>query len=358
MIFNQGRSLRRRARSTVVCALVFFVLFQLLFDLIVQKHRIDLRDPEFGYKLTTLKGSVRRDPDRPLVLILGSSRTELGIIPSELHLAGPAADKDPLVFNMSLAGSGPLLELLCLKRVLAEGIHPRWIMIEVLPVTLFEEPAWSDMTFLNVNRLSLDEVPLLCKYNRCPTQLRMGWIECHAAPLYTHRFVLMNHFAPRWLPVSLRKDDWRRMDQNGYRYGVFVPPIDENYLQFLRTVAEKQYLAALRRFSISDKSNQAMHELLELCRDQHIPALLYLMPEGERFRSWYPPAVQAAIGNYLENLTREYGLPLVDARTWFHEEDFVDSHHFFEPSAWAFSKKLGAEVNQNGFLDKNSLTHH
>ena len=331
MISNQPRSLRRRARLSVVSAFAFFVFFQLLFDLVVQKHRIELRDPEYGYKLATLKRGLRQDLNRPLLLILGSSRTELGVIPSELHLACASSDQSPFAFNMSLAGSGPLLELLCLKRVLAEGIHPRWVMIEVLPATLFQEPVWSDFDFLKISRVSFDELPLLCKYNQFPARLRAHWIQSQAAPWYVNRFFLLSHFAPDWLPLNLRTNDWHKIDGNGFHYGVFPVLLDEFTRQQQIASAEKQYAAALQDFSISDKSDQAMHELLDLCHDQHIPALLYLMPEGERFRSWYPPAAREKIRYYLQGVTEEYGTPIVDARTWFHEGDFADSHHLLEP---------------------------
>ena len=354
MIFNQPRSLHRRACVSVISALVFFVLFQLLFDFVVQKHRIELRDPEYGYKLTTQKRGIRQNPDRPLLLILGSSRTELGVKPSELHLASAGSEKAPFAFNMALAGSGPLFELLCLKRLLAEGIHPRWVMIEVLPATLYQEPIWSDFGFLRISRISLDELPLLSKYDPIPGRYRSIWLESHAVPWFSNRFLLMSHYAPLWLPQDVRTDHWRTMDGNGFRYGVFAPQVDEATHQLRLVHAEKQYAPALSRFAISDKSDEAMHELLDLCHDQHIPALLYLMPEGDRFRSWYPPAVQGAIRYYLRGLTEEYGTPVVDARTWFHEADFADSHHLLEPAAWAFSKRLGGELNRIGFLDRSS----
>ena len=354
MTFKQSRPLRRRACLSVFSALAFFVLFQALFNLVIQKRCIEMRDPEYGYKLTTLKRGMRQDPDRPLLLILGSSRTELGVVPSELHLASAGSDKEPFVFNMSLAGSGPLFELLCLKRLLAEGIHPRWVMIEVLPPTLYEEPIWSDTAFLSINRINLEELQLLCRYNPYPDQLRSLWLESHAVPWYTHRFLVLNHIAPMWVALGFRTDPWQKIDGHGFHYGVFPFLLDESIREQHIAHAEQEYASALKQFVVSDRSNQAMHELIDLCRDQHIAPLLYMMPEGERFRSWYPPAVQSKIRDYLQRLTQEYGMPIVDARTWFHEDDFADSHHLLEPAAWAFSKKLGAEVNKTGFLDKSS----
>jgi hypothetical protein len=144
------------------------------------------------------------------------------------------------------------------------------------------------------------------------------------------------------------------MDLNGFRYGVFRFMEDDYTHQYRVAVAEKQYAPAFQRFAISERSDQAMHELLDLCRDQHIHGLLYLMPEGEWFRSWYTPAAQGSIRTYLKNITKEYDLPIVDARTWLHEVDFADSHHLLEPAAWSFSKRLRGAISRTGFLDKDS----
>ncbi len=353
-IIKPSRSMRRRASNSIISALAFFVSFQLVFNLVVQRRHIELRDPEYGYRLTTLKGGIRREPDRPLLILLGSSRTELGIVPSQLQSGISESDKSPFVFNMALAGSGPVLELLCLKRLLAEGIHPRWVMIEVLPATLFEEPVWSNRRFLDVNRLSVEDLQLLSKYTPVPDRLLSLWVESHVVPCDTHRFLLMSRYAPQWLPQGVRTDEWRIMDQNGYHHGVFSLVGAEQLRPKRIVIAERQYASALKRFVLSSISDRAMHDLLDLCYDQHIQPLLYLMPEGDQFRSWYPPAVDKSIRTYLEKLTQEYGLPLVDARKWMREEDFVDSHHLVEPSAWAFSKRFGTEISQSGFLNKNT----
>ncbi len=356
---HRPRPLRRNARLSVVSALTFFVLFQLLIDWVVQRQRIELRDPEYGFKLPALKRGLGLYPDRPLLLILGSSRTEIGLIPSELHLVSPDGDKEPFVFNMAISGSGPILQLLCLKRILAEGIQPRWVMLEVLPAFLSEEFAWSDTAFLNMNRISYDELPVLCKYNSFPARLYSNWIKSHAVPWYTHRFLIMNHYAPLWLPQSVRSDYLRNVDGHGYRYGITPLLIDEGARQHALAHAEKQYAGILKRFNLSDSSDQALHDLLDLCHERHMPTLLYVMPEGERFRNWYPPTVQDAIRHYLDRVTAEYGATLVDARKWFHEADFADSHHLLGPGAWAFSKRFGSEVNQIGFLNNpsHSETH-
>jgi hypothetical protein len=84
-----------------------------------------LRDPEYGTK----RARLAENRGRPLRLVLGSSRTNLGIHPVALPPlpAVPARDgapTEPVVFNASLMAAGPVLQLLCLRRLLSNGIRP------------------------------------------------------------------------------------------------------------------------------------------------------------------------------------------------------------------------------------------
>ena len=61
----------------------------------------------------------------------------------------------------------------------------------------------------------------------------------------------------------------------------------------------------------------ALRDTLQTCREYGIPAALYLMPESEEFRSWYPQAMAAEIDCFVRELAAEFGVPLIDARTWW-----------------------------------------
>jgi hypothetical protein len=68
------------------------------------------------------------------------------------------------------------------------------------------------------------------------------------------------------------------------------------------------------------------------------------MPEGTIFRSWYAPAVNACINEYLIRLSREVGVPIVDLRTWMEDKYFGDSHHLYRMGASLFSRRFASEV--------------
>ncbi len=68
------------------------------------------------------------------------------------------------------------------------------------------------------------------------------------------------------------------------------------------------------------------------------------MPEGSIFQSWYPPATRAAIEEYLTRISREYRIPVVDARHWMADDYFWDSHHLDRRGATRFTRRFGQEV--------------
>src|SRR5439155_26027040 len=91
-------------------------------------------------------------------------------------------------------------------------------------------------------------------------------------------------------------------------------------------------------------ADRPLRELLTLCRQQQIPAMLLLLPEGPEFQSWYAPPARAEIDAYVDRLSRDYGYPLVDARSWLSETAFFDSHHLHPDGATAFTQRFAQEV--------------
>ena len=45
----------------------------------------------------------------------------------------PVGAAGPVVFNYGILGAGPVLELLTLRRLLADGVHPDCIIVEAWP---------------------------------------------------------------------------------------------------------------------------------------------------------------------------------------------------------------------------------
>ena len=68
------------------------------------------------------------------------------------------------------------------------------------------------------------------------------------------------------------------------------------------------------------------------------------MPESPTFRSWYPPGVRLRVADYLQELSRNFGVPVFDASAWIDNElSFMDGHHLLGEAAAAFSERFGKE---------------
>jgi hypothetical protein len=302
-----------------------------------------LRDPEYGSKLARLRQRLAEEPHRELILILGSSRSGYGFRPEVVPAWQSGEGNAPLVFNFALTGSGPILELICLRRLLAAGIHPARVLIEVLPPTLYQEGAWSEIAWLNLNRLSWDDVQLLRRYTEQPRQFCFNWVRAHVAPCFAQRFCIMSRYAAGWLPWETRQDIWLGLDRSGwmiYPHTLLDAAGQRRALEFAR----HQYAAPLTHFHLTPVADHALRELLSLCRGENIKAALVLMPEGTIFQSWYPPAARAEIDAYLASLSRAYGVPLVDARSWLPDTAFFDNHHLHPDGATAFTERFAREV--------------
>jgi hypothetical protein len=326
--------------AAVVWGLVFFAGLQLAMAVVFERNP-ELSNPHVGHPLIRLRGRLQETPSRPLLLMLGSSRTQTGFRPQVL----PPLTVDsnaPILFNFGISGSGPITELFCLNELLCHGIRPRWLLVEVLAPLLHQDGQKREEAWCTFEHLPLHDRRLQSGYfARRRASLACCW-ETPLLPVYTHRTDIMGYVAPDWVPLNLRRDYFRAADAGGWlpafakiRADQFGPALEH---------ARREYQQHLEAFQISPEPGNALRQLLGLCARRDITPVLVLMPEGSTFRSWYPPKALAELDAYLASLSRQYGVPVVDARRWMPDSAFVDSHHLQAGAADAFTRRLGREV--------------
>lgn len=333
----------RAAAAPLAWGLLFFLAGQAGLGLALYHWKPQLRDPEYGLKLQYLREQIAERPGRPVVVVLGSSRVAMGLRPAALAGCWPEG-QEPVVFNYSLIGAGPVLELLCLHRLLADGIRPDWVFIECWPPFWHQEGIYSEDTRLDVNRLAWRDVPLLERYQTRPRSLSWEVLQGHLAPWFAHRFILLSRYAPSWVAWTSRRDDgWRGLDRHGWlaRKRREVTAADR------RRAAEQTRLyfqPLCTSLEIADISDKALAELLALCRREGIRPALLVMPEGKEFQGLYPPEVRSRVDAYLAQVQREQQIPVFDTRDWMADDDFIDGFHLLPAGAAAFTLRLGREV--------------
>src|SRR5258708_3955324 len=169
------RLLSRRAWMTLAWVLLWFVAGQVASRALLHS-RPEIADPEFGRKLVDLRTAIGRQPGRPVVLMLGSSRVATGFRPDSLPRHEGYAGRDPLVFNFAQVGSGPEMAHLSLQRLLDSGIRPDWVLVEFWPPTWGTERSLKEFADqINVGCLDTEGVRLLARYVTKPRRLWRTW---------------------------------------------------------------------------------------------------------------------------------------------------------------------------------------
>lgn len=336
-------SLTSRAAAVLFWTAFFFLLLQVTLGLVIEFYRPELRDPEFGYKLVRLHKLLAQKPDRPLVLALGSSRTQLLFRPTFLTADCPEHAESFVAFNFGLVGAGPITEMICLRRLLDYGIRPDVVVLEVLPPLLHQRPGFSEESSINLNRLGWRDWARVRPYFTHSDRAYRKWICNQLVPCSANRSCLLSRVAPSWLPGPGRQDAWwYYTDAHGWMcYRDTATPAERRHgLEH----AHREYSPALQRFCITAAPDRALRFTLQLCRQRGIAVVLVLTPESSTFRGWYPPDALSEIEQYLGRLTAYWSIPLVDARTWLEDADFLDGHHVLPGGADRFSARLGQEV--------------
>jgi hypothetical protein len=283
-------------------------------------------------RLERLRRRLNEAPEQPLVLALGSSRMSNGFRPPALADWAPPGQPAPVVFNFATPGSGPVLQLLTLQRLLARGIRPSWVLVEVFP------PFWPQLGFFreedSLRKIDTDWADLPVVAQLYP---HLWWEvfskvcrESLTPHIYYRADVLDNSLASlqprdRWEGRYLREGLRLFLDDSGWLplSGPGGPQ------QVARRVADGRgtVQAIFERFRIDPVSDRALRWILAECRRQDIKPALVLLPECAALRSCYPAAVRREVQDYLTRLARQDKVPVFDTRDWVGDDNFFDCFH-------------------------------
>jgi hypothetical protein len=330
-----------RGRAALCWAVALFAGLQFALHAYLSRLRPELRDPEYGSLLTALRARLAEAPGRPLVLVLGSSRTANVVRPT------PPAAADPVVFNFATLASGPLRELQMLRRLLASGVRPSWVVAEVWPPFLTQRPGFDEEKYLLDRDLQWPDWPLAthCFADPWPAyrKLAVGAL----APASSHRAPLLRQWVPFLLPPERHvPGDWADPALRVEGYGWLAAPAPRPGPELFPLVLERgreNTRRVLDDFRISPAADRALRDLLQTCKDHQIRLALLLVPEHSSLRACTPPQVQAHVEAYLRDLCGEV-VPLVETRDWTDDADFLDMTHVLPRAAGPYTKRFVHEV--------------
>ncbi len=279
-------------------------------------------DAEYDARLAIARTAQTEHPDRPLGLVIGTSRTTAAFRPEWL------ADTAGVYWvNAGRVGAGPGFSRVMLSRFLRDGVRPAVVVFEVMPALFaIEDP---NIFFAHLGPRDLgtaswcSDRPFEYDLHILQTRLR----RLAGPPPAPHPF------AARPVPYHPR---------GGYPYlEADVEPAE----RARRTeVSRACYGAALRTLTVRAAADRAFRGSLRAAADAGIRVVLLRAPEGPVFQSWYDPDALTRFDEYLARVAGEYGVPVVDARSWLDEGDFSDSHHTLTRGAEKFTARFAREA--------------
>lgn len=349
---SQRLSMQKRARLAVCGGAALLLLFHTVGLLWIEWRRPDLADPEFGLRLRAWQRMATEERQVPTLAVVGSSRFACGIDtetlsqpPSEEQAAIPAT-------NLSLAGGTAVWQHIVLRRLAAYGPKPRRVLLELFPKSLLggESAVFSAEHQFPTHRLRHVDLAALQEIlpEQAAGQRGLWWRRNGMLPLKTHGVAFWNGICPLFKTddLFLQTEHWRRsLSPTGFGpWGVAQPTAEQRAAAW--QVAQLQYGSSLREGALDSRVIDIYRQTLAWCQTNGIEvAALVLMPESPQFQTLYSPRNWEAIGKVAEQLSRESGRPVVDARNWLpSEEAFADGHHLLPAAAREFTLRLAESL--------------
>jgi hypothetical protein len=339
------RRMRLGSRAVLLWSLGFFAAAQLALVLALKVWHPTLTETWQAEKWEQLRQLAAREPDRPLAVMLGSSRTDDAFQAQLLNDRPGPGGKPWLAYNFGVPMVGPIRQGLYLDQMLQAGIRPRLLLVEFVPAMLNEphKGLVSEENWTQVVWMTLPQVQRLLPYWTHRGHMAGTWLESRLVPWYALRIPLFRSVYTTLFPRTCKYfplwECWHHWphDEQGFRIprSFTVAEFGNSWLGAWGTFAWTLY-----HLKMGEGSVQALRDLLERCRQEKIPTALVFMPESSLFRSWYRPEALAEARRLFAELSREYGALAIDAVDWVTDTDFRDGHHVQGEGARVFTTRL------------------
>ncbi|HEY2931930.1 MAG TPA: hypothetical protein VGK99_09290 [Acidobacteriota bacterium] len=326
----------RDARNATVWAFFAICILEVIGAILIDWCPLDVRFPHAATVVEAFKA-----PQRPAEIVcLGSSRFGCSIDDRRVqgHLRSLTGDASVQAFNASVAGGDLVTSALILSHLVSAGT-PRIVVIEITPEYICRKNRWlaihltRELTWRGI-------APFL------PDVISSGALSRFASsrlvPWYRHR----SHFR-EWLVecVSGSPSPSQRVILPWMRSDWIAPshPHDMAALEATRTNL-RGYRKWLQDYEIGGGPALFLGDLLRLCRDRNIRALLVGAPLSSSHRALYTPQIEESFGVYMRDLNQKYGCAFIDLRSSVPDSEFSDSHHVDEAGRIRFSEILAREI--------------
>ncbi len=331
-------SRRRSARHAILAAVVFILILNIGFALLLEHGPLRVRDPEYGLRAQHIRNRIQEQPGRNKVVIIGSSRTAIGICPAVYERdAQPDA---PMILNASLTGAGPVMQLIALRRLLNDGIVPDVVLLEYWPPFFRGDGEYHEELRFDLTRLRECDIPVVRSYFTRPDAIIAAMRETKRVPLSSHRKSLLAQWFPNWLQhADQTSTTWKGIDSWGW-LALQVHSQPRNELA-IRAAVASFYVPLFANYRVTPHCHDAYCQAIALCQSRNIRIVLLAMPEASWFDSMQTLQARNICTEHLQQLQNEFVLPMIDAKNWIADEYLPDGFHLTPRGAELFTRRLG-----------------
>lgn len=340
-----SRSRQRTARLAALWAVGAYLAFTVAGFATVEVVHPELRDQEYGKRLIALRNRIAENPGRPLVLVIGSSRAAMDVCPQVWEEMRPGTPSDPLFFNMSRVGAGPLLNLMTLHRLYANGIRPVAVLLEYWPAFLREDGQFCEVERMTAESLYACDHEYVRNYLPDADHIEHRMLEVRLNPLFGYRSLWIHQMVPGWLPREQRIDGAvYPLDSWGWLPGMDRPALTWESRSSRLARCEKIYRPHLANLRVDPNADRAIHEAVTLAREHGSAVGFIYLPESSEFRTWYSTDSEKLGQTYAAKIESELTTPFLNARTWLPDESLADGFHATRSGAQEFTQRFGPAV--------------
>ena len=326
-----------RDRGILLSALAAMAVVHLAIALTVDLRFPAFHDHEFYRRLELLRARRDEHPDRPLALVLGSSRIAVGFRPEILPPMYAADGREVLVFNHSHLAADSISVLMGYQRLRSAGIRPAFLVVEVMPSCLtIKRP------MLTFESMTLTDIPSVRRLFD-PFEMSWRYVRPRLFQLHRNRTDFLRTVAPVEGESACACQELGPLGGSCVGEILFASATPEETRK--RTEGSRAgYQPRLDPLVLAQNQIQAIDTILRYAQMDGTKVVLIRTPESSDYRSWYGPAAEATMAAFVDERRARYGVPVVDARCWLPDEDFADGHHLFLAGADRFTRLLAERV--------------
>jgi len=324
----------KRGRTTLVLMGALIFAAEVAAGFLIDRAPLKIRFPQLAQVLESLQ---QPDPSRK-ILFFGSSRFGNAVsaeaVTEVLHEANVA--DGITVFNAQIDSGDPVAMEFETDKLLAAGIRPSMVVIEILPEMLSRRVLW--LHYHLARQFRWPEV-----WNSLPDAYLAGKLSQVIATRFNSVYLFRSEFQ-RWAMdvLKLRFESANLRDGNPRKRRRTNPsePADVEVLQRGEVLGRKN----VRGYEIGGLNARALERMIERYSQLGTTIVFIAPPVSSPYRTAYGSPVDAAYLAYIHRLGKTYGTYFFDYRHRLADHHFYTPYYPTSDGKLHFSRLLAREV--------------